>query len=139
MRINGAVAMSYKEEEQPQPGIKGDKRVERDFQQSTKEAKRLYVPSFLVLSCWVIFNYSGTLQGKSPQWDYLMFVTVFTFGALVFGFFLLPFVVLWSVVKCWVAPKEQKEAAFNSFAGWVSAWVILILGFNIVPWSAIFP
>lgn len=131
--------MSYNEEGQPQPGIEGDKRVKKDFQQSRDKAKHLCVPSALIVSCWIIFNYSGAVQFKNPQWDDLMFVTVFTFGALVFGFLLLPFVVLSSAMKWWIAPKEQKEAAWSYLVGWASAWVILILGFTIVPWSEVLP
>ncbi len=131
--------MSYKKEKQPQPEIQGDKRVEEDSQGSRAKAKHFYGPSALTISCWIIFTYSGIIQLRNPRWDFLMLVTVFTFSVLVFGFFLLPLVVLSSILKWWAAPKEKKEVALSSFAGWASAWGILILGFKLVPWGEVFP
>lgn len=76
------------------------------------------------------------MQFLNPKWDY---VTVFTFGALAFGFLVLPFVVLSLALAWWRAPQDKKGVDCSYFIGWASAWIILIMGFILMEWGKSWP
>jgi hypothetical protein len=98
--------------------------------------KRIFGPPLIVISCWSIFTYGGVLQFLNPRWDY---ITGFSFGALAFGFLVLPFVVLSLGIGWWRAPSGEKGVACSYFVGWALAWGILVFGFMTVPWSKGWP
>ncbi len=98
--------------------------------------KRIFGPPLIVTLCWAIFVYGGVLQFVNPRWDYII---GFAFGALAFGFLVVPFVVLSLGITWWRAPTEEKAVACSYFAGWTVAWGILMFGFITVPWAKGWP
>ena len=98
--------------------------------------KLLLPPPAAVAGLWGGFVYGGLVQWLNPRFD---LAAVVCFAALVLGLVWVPGAMLVQLVLWLRAPGESKSALRASFLGWVLAWLLLLGGFAVVPYSQGWP